>query len=36
MRRTAIFYKTDTDYGTRVAQGLKLDVEEVNGLAAMS
>ncbi len=35
-RQTALFYKTDADYGTRVANGLKLDLEKVKKLAAMS
>jgi catalase len=36
MRQTAIFYKADRDYGTRVARSLELDVKEVERLAAMS
>jgi catalase len=36
MRQTALFYKADPDYGRRVAQGLGLDVKEVERLAAMS
>ena len=36
LRQTALFYKADPDYGTRVAQGLKLDVKEVKRLAGMS
>lgn len=36
LRQTAIFYKADIDYGTRVAQGLKLDIQEVERLAEMS
>jgi len=35
LRQTALFYKADADYGTRVAEGLGLDVEEVKRLAAM-
>ncbi len=35
-RQTALFYKTDADYGTRVAKGLSLDLEKVKKLAAMS
>ena len=36
LRQTAIFYKADVDYGSRVAEGLGLDIEEVKKLAAMS
>jgi len=36
LRQTAIFYKADIDYGTRVAQGLKLDIKEVERLSKMS
>ena len=36
MRQAAIFYKVDRDYGTRVAEGLALDVKEVERLASMS
>jgi catalase len=36
LRQCAIFYKADTDYGTRVAEGLKLDVKEIESLASMS
>ena len=36
LRQTALFYKADSDYGTRVAEGLGLDVKEVEELAAMS
>ncbi len=36
LRQTAIFYKADPDYGSRVADGLKLDVKEVERLAGMS
>ncbi|MBN1362021.1 MAG: catalase [Sedimentisphaerales bacterium] len=35
-RQTALFYKADPDYGKRVAQGLGLDVKDVEKLAAMS
>ncbi|WP_029903489.1 catalase [Prevotella sp. 10(H)] len=35
-RQCAIFYKAHPEYGTRVAQGLGLDIEKVKGLAAMS
>ncbi len=36
MRQTALFYKVDPDYGSRVAKGLGLDVAEVEKLAKMS
>jgi catalase len=36
LRQTAIFYKADPDYGLRVAEGLELDVKEVERLAEMS
>ena len=36
LRQCALFYKADADYGTRVAEGLGLDVDEVTRLAAMS
>ncbi|OHD63988.1 MAG: catalase [Spirochaetes bacterium RBG_13_51_14] len=36
MRQTAVFYKADSDYGTRVATGLGLDVGQVKKLASMS
>ncbi|MBN2565543.1 MAG: catalase [Candidatus Eisenbacteria bacterium] len=36
LRQTALFYKVSPDYGTRVAKGLKLDVKEVERLAAMT
>jgi catalase len=36
MRQTAIFYKADSDYGRRVAKGLKLSIKEVERLARMS
>jgi catalase len=36
MRQTAIFYKADSEYGTRVAEGLGLDVNEIAKLANMS
>jgi catalase len=35
-RQAALFYKADADYGRRVAEGLGLDVKEVENLAAMS
>ena len=36
LRQTAVFYKADPDYGSRVAEGLGLHVKEVERLAAMS
>ncbi len=36
LRQCALFYKAHEEYGTRVAQGLGLDVNEVIRLAAMS
>jgi len=36
LRQCALFYKADKDYGTRVAQGLKLEVKKVAELARMS
>ncbi|MFC1715406.1 catalase [Candidatus Poribacteria bacterium] len=36
LRQTALFYKVDPDYGTRVADGLGLDVDEVKRLVGMS
>ncbi|MDR2161660.1 MAG: catalase [Desulfovibrio sp.] len=35
-RQTALFYKADQDYGSRVAKGLALDLERVRQLALMS
>jgi catalase len=35
-RQTAIFFKADQEYGSRVASGLELDVGRVRELAAMS
>jgi catalase len=35
-RQTAIFYKADSDYGSRVAKGLGLDVNKVKQIAIMS
>lgn len=35
-RQTALFYKAAVEYGTRVAEGLGLDLEKVKALAAMS
>lgn len=36
MRQTALFYKADPDYGRRVAEGLGLEVKDVENLAVMS
>jgi len=36
LRQAALFYKADPEYGTRVAEGVGLDVNEVERLAAMS
>jgi catalase len=36
LRQTALFYKADPDYGSRVAKGLGLDTKEVERLAEMS
>jgi catalase len=36
LRQTALFYKADTDYGLRVAEGLGLDPARIERLAAMS
>ena len=36
LRQTALFYKADSEYGRRVAEGLGLDVKEVERLAEMS
>jgi catalase len=36
LRQTPLFYKADPDYGRRVAQGLGLDLKEVERLAAVS
>ena len=33
IRQTVLFYKVDPDYGTRVAQGLNLDLAEIKKLA---
>lgn len=35
-RQTALFYKADEEYGSRVAEGLGLDIEKVRSLAAMT
>jgi catalase len=36
LRQTALFFKADKEYGTRVANGLKLDTKEVERLAGMT
>jgi catalase len=36
LRQSAVFYKSDPDYGRRVAEGLGLNVKEVERLASMS
>ncbi|WP_305065128.1 catalase-related domain-containing protein [Methanococcoides sp.] len=36
LRQTALFFKADHDYGGRVAEGLGLDVKEVERLANMT
>lgn len=36
LRQTALFYKADTEYGLRVAEGLGLDPAHIERLAAMS
>lgn len=36
LRQTALFYKSDPDYGQNVGSGLDLDMKEVKYLAAMS
>ncbi|MBN1211944.1 MAG: catalase, partial [candidate division Zixibacteria bacterium] len=36
LRQAAIFYKADEEYGRRVAEGLKLDLNRVKKLAAMT
>ena len=35
-RQTALFYKVDEDYGTRVAKALSLDIDKVIKLAMAS
>jgi catalase len=35
-RQAALFYKADSEYGRRVAEGLGLDLKEVERLAEMS
>ncbi|MFA5292647.1 MAG: catalase [Phycisphaerae bacterium] len=36
LRQTALFFKADEDYGSRVAKGMGLDINEVKRLAKMS
>ena len=36
LRQTAIFYKADVEYGRRVAEGIGLEIKEVEKLAEMS
>ncbi|MDO8689162.1 MAG: catalase, partial [Dehalococcoidia bacterium] len=36
LRQTALFYKAEPDYGRRVAEGLGLNLKEVESLAQMS
>jgi len=36
LRQSALFYKADPEYGRRVAEGLGLDIKEVERLAEMS
>ena len=36
LRQTALFYKAEPEYGRRVAEGLGLDVQEVERLAELS
>jgi catalase len=36
LRQAAVFYRSDPEYGRRVAQGLKLNVKEVKRLADMA
>ena len=36
LRQTALFYKAHKEYGNRVAEGLELDVKEIQRLAEMS
>jgi catalase len=35
-RQVALFYKCDVEYGTRLAENLKLDINRVKELASMS
>ena len=36
LRQSAIFFKADSEYGSRVAERLGLDIKEVERLAEMS
>ena len=36
LRQTALFYKADAEYGSRIAEGLGLDINEVKKLAQMT
>ena len=36
LRQTALFFKADPEYGSRVAEGLGLDMKEVERLAKLS
>lgn len=36
LRQTALFYKAAQDYGARVAQGLGLNISDVEKFAAMT
>jgi catalase len=36
LRQTALFYRVDEDYGRRVADGLGLDISEVERLSKMT
>ncbi len=36
LRQAALFFKADADYGRRVAEGLGLDVKEIEKLAEIS
>ena len=36
LRQTALFFKVDPEYGRRVAEGINLDIKEVEKLANMS
>lgn len=36
MRQTALFFRSNPDYGRRVAEGLGLDIKEIRRLAEMS
>jgi catalase len=36
LRQTALFFKADPNYGSRVAKGLSLDIKEVERLANMT